>query len=708
MPQQPQPIQPALGEFSPEEKVLLTHLQDKWLEAGADSTGAPIDQTSDKRLRDYDTAVNGQKDKNGNIITPPWMAPVDGIKYDPTKLEIKQSFGEKAGNFAIGVPIGVAEAVNPLSLPHNIEALGRGIGITAGKLAVGEGFHPLDSLAEAEKQTAVPSVGIQEKIAPAIRTGVRSFAEMVGGNLPNVSETFAQEQERQKALSENPSVQAGETTGEVGTAVLSLAQMAKSAGPALKGAMDKLNKLKVSQDVLSTGIGPQQFKESLDMQRRLLGDLGPELKKALFERPQEIKKLIESGGSNTLDTVNKVRDQLSTNKKVLGEAVGALRNAVTSDSPEVYDPSAITKSIQDLLQGSKFSGGASTLEGREIGTLNKFSQLASNNGKPLTTKDASILISKLDDYLDSQGYWMGEGRNRVNNALYGIRDAIDSEISARYPAYKEVKLRYSDFLKDYEKVQPRIENLSAEGTFNNMFGANKTEQREVIKGLMDRGKETADAFKNAVMDSKNISGGSQKYNDAVVKLREMADQLKTKSGQDLMNELANKAVARKLSNLADKDADELRSLVNTYVDLNVAKTKAAAGGVGGSVLGYIGYKLGGATGAAAGGYIGGKGAASLAEAVAKPIFTKKAESLFSVERLLDTISKEKQKAPLAAKFASDVISVSKKLGPDSANAFLNAVTMGGKLGSELKTSIDKALAAGSAAGGLMSAIQGSK
>ena len=730
VPQQTQQPQ-GLKELSEQSQAVMKAHYQNWLDAGLNNEGVSNDETAYKFVRDYKTAVEGQKDGHGNIIKPPTILPIEGIDLKKTP-EIKKTLGEKAGDFAVGaskaitgVPIGVAEAVNqgfnPVNIPYNFEVLGKGLGITAGKLSQGEGFHPLDALSEASQNTAMPNVTLQKDMIPAYRAGVGSFADLVtgkySGGLSGITDRanqlqsdfqtrFKEESAAQNLLQNDPNIRVGETAGELGTAAVNLAQMVKGMGPAAKQLVSKIDEIR--QSLRSGSLDWSRFKNSQEAVRQILGDLPTDLKKALFERTDQVKKLLSEGKTGAFDTVKEVRAQLATNKQILGEAVGELRNAVTTGAPEQYDPKALVKTIDDLVSKSKFSGGESSLDPKDLAVLERFKNVATNNNQPLTTRDASILVSKIDDHLSKQGYWDGENRTATNKALHEIRRAVDAEIADRYPAYKEVKLRWQAFEQQYQRVKGRIENLNAESFFSNIFGANKTETREIVEDLMNQGKETADAFKGAVNDAKNISSTNQNYNDAVVKLKEMAGGLKTRTGQDLMNELANKAIARRLANLADKDSDELRAMIRTYVDNNVKKAESYGSLAGGGVLGYVGQKTGGPVAAGALGLAGAKVGGQIGGAAGKAYYTRKADKIFNVYTLLDKIAREQKKLPVAAEFADKVLWLSKTLGEGAADAFLAKVPMSGELGSQLKTGFDAVLAGAGAAGGAIQATKGRK
>ena len=96
---------------------------------------------------------------------------------------------------------------------------------------------------------------------------------------------------------------------------------------------------------------------------------------------------------------------------------------------------------------------------------------------------------------------------------------------------------------------------------------------------------------------------------------------------DLMKEIASKAMARRLSDIGDKDADVLRNLINQHVEgkveaaaLKSHKIGLAAGSAGGFIGGWLGLKAGGFTGAGIGGYAGGSAARNAAHGTIPMLF----------------------------------------------------------------------------------------
>lgn len=649
------------------------------------------------------------------------LTPEEKAELDLLKQKKQQSIGEANGNtagiaekvgknlggFVTGLSIGTAENINPLNIPRGLETIGRGAGITAGKLATGEGFHPFTSISEAAKGPFItPDLSLR-KVAPAIRAGVQAPF-----SLRTFSQILKEEQSAQDVIQGNPAVEAGELTANLGGAAVGLGQLAIQASKKLPKFVEKLTTLRGLKTIEQapteiSGISRQQLLKAKDLQRQLLGDLAPEMEKALFENTKAVRELVQGPqeGRSVLSSVENMRKQLMTNKQILGDSIGEFRYAIVSDAPQKFDTSLAIKSLNEFKRQRALSGGKSILDPREANELENIRGLLVNPSKgeqirELTTRDATLVVDKLDDYLTKQGFYEGKNVTKTNQYLLELRNSIDEELAALYPAYKELKGRYKDFIDDYQSIQNKIEGLGAESFAANLFGRNKTETRELVERLMNKGDDTAKAFKQAVMDAKNISSINQKYNTALADLKTKADGIKFQSGKDLMNEIANKAMARKLSEISDKDADILRNLINQYTQSKVESAEKAvktietlAGGVGGSIGAWLGYKMGQPTiGALAGGYIAGKGAGLLKRAAQGDVrgkALKEAEGMFSIERLLDEVQKVKTVSPETRGLAKNIQWINKKFGPEAAEAFLNKVN----LTSNFKNDFEKVISA---------------
>jgi len=232
--------------------------------------------------------------------------------------------------------------------------------------------------------------------------------------------------------------------------------------------------------------------------------------------------------------------------------------------------------------------------------------------------------------------------------------------------------------------------MGAESFVANLFGRNKTEQRILIDRLMDKGNQTVSAFEKSVKDANNISSKNKSYNDAIVNLRDKVKDIKFKEGQDLMNEIADKAMARRLADVSDKDADVTRNLINQYVQSEVeaaAKKVTRAGAMSIAPSSVVGGWIANAFGADfSSSATVGAGTGFLANQVTQGLVGKlqgnvrakalnRAEYLFSVRRLFDEVEKAKDVSSDSRNFAKGISFLFSKYGPDAAEAFLNKANL---------------------------------
>lgn len=610
-----------------------------------------------------------------------------------------------------GATIGAAESFNPLNFPRSIEALGRGIGKTAAKAYLGEGFHPIESLGEAEEESVMPDLSVKKFVAPAIRTSLQAPGALAKGGFDELGSVFRKEKASQELFQEDPAVSTGQTIGELGSLGIGLGVTLKNSKTLSKigESLNKLKGLKAADEIQMPAFNLSRLKEAKDFQKQLLGDLAPEMEEAIFENTKEVRNLYKGPqeGRSILSTVDNMRNQLKVNKDLLGDAIGEFRYAIVSDKPQLFDQSLTVKGLKDFINSQRLSGGTSILDPRDQRVISEIGQLLVNPNKrgkstPVTTRDATLIVDKIDDHLKKAGYYEGKNLTKTNQFLHTIRSGIDEELASMYPAYKEMKGRYKSFIDDYSQVQSRIEGMGAESFVGNLFGRNKTETRELLERLMNQGEETAKAFKNSVKDGLNFSDAHQNYNLALLALEDKAAGIKFQSGKDLMKEIANKAAARKLSDVGDKDADILRNLINQYVEgrvegavRKVEKAGLIGTGVGGTVGGWMGLKLGGPQsamiGSGSGGLLGNLSAKGFVRAMQGDVRGKalrEAESIYNIDRLFDVIEKSKEAAPETKKLFKGAQWISSKFGPEAAESFLNKVG----LTSTVKNDLEKAAA----------------
>lgn len=663
-----------LPELSPEHK-----------QAVLNAYQTPDDPTSKQVIEVYESNSK-PKYTNDNAVIPAKFQPIDPDLLDQAKPQSTLSkVGEGAAKIGAGAAMGVAELANPLAIPHGVESLARG----AYKYATSK-KGLLDSLKEGSDESITAPMTLKQ-LAPIGRSLVRApFSDQ---KLPDI---YDQEVAAQNKFQDDPLVQGAQTTTEVGGAVLSLAQLAKQVKnlPKVEQAFVKLKGLRAMNDpVGQAALTSQQVQEAGRLQSQLLGDLAPELKTALHDNTSTVRSLFEgpADGRSTMSTVNTVRDSLKKNQELLGSTIGEFRSAMTQKNPQQFDTSLLTKSLSDFQKDRRLSGGISALKDGETRTIEGFQSLLQNSGKKgsdytFDTRDATIMIDTFDDYLKAQGYYDGKqsAMTLTNKKIHELRDGMDQDLAAMYPVYKEVKLRYSDFLNDYNQIQKRIEGLGAEGFVNNLFGRNKSEVRQLFESTLNKGQETADAFQKAVGDASNLSATNKNYNQVVASMAQKAKDIKFQRGQDVMNEIANKAMARRLAEVSDKDADVVRNLIQQHIagevskaDKQVQKAGAIAQAVPGTIGAAIGLKSGDAlTGTLVGGAIGysSKGVVqSIVKAKQGDVVQKAAraaEQTYSIDNLLKSIEQSKTAAQDTKDLAKATRFIQTKFGDDSAKTFL--------------------------------------
>lgn len=604
---------------------------------------------------------------------------------EPEPSSPSNSMAQGAGKLLSGAAIGAAELVNPVSGPGSIERLLRGgykYATTPKGLA--------QSFEEADKESFFPQ-GTLRQIAPIGRALVRKG---FGGD-QSIADIYDEEVAAQEAFQGDPLVQGSQTTTELLGAAGSIAQLALKGLPKMGQALTKLRGLKAMKDPASkVSLTTKELAEADRLQAQLLGDLGPELRKSLHENTAQVKALFEgpSEGRSVMSTVDNVRDSLSKNQELLGSTIREFRSAITSKNPKKFDTSILSEMLNDFKKSQTLSGGQSVMTPQEMRTLESFQTLLKNSGKKgsqytFDTRDATVMIDKLDDYLNAQGYYKGDNITHFNRKASDLRKAMDADVAAMYPAYKEMKLHYSDFLNNYGQIQKKIEGLGAEGFVANMHGRNKSEVRQLFENTLNKGQETVDAFHRAALDADNVSSTNQAYNNVLASLRGKAKDIKFQSGKTVMQEIADKAMARRLADVSDKDADVIRDLVNKHIASEVGKADkkaeaiAEAGSTGlGTLAGWMRLKEGDLLGSAALGGATKYATKGLIKSGVKGLqgdvmgrAAQEAEQIYSVPNLLRAIEESKNISQETKDIGKATQFILNKFGEDSASAFFNNV-----------------------------------
>jgi len=649
-----------------------------------------------------------QYTNDGQLIeqaAPPKFAPIEIHTASSPKPqpEISQepSLGEKAiinvGKAVGGAAVGVGEVMNPLAIPHGVETLARGAYNYA---TTPKSFF--DAIAAGDQESATAQMSLKQ-VAPILRSivrkGYQEGSEFLGGDTKAqpMTDIYDQEVAAQNQFQNDPLVSGAQTGAELAGAAASVGTLVKdlSKAPGITQALTKLKGLSMMQEPeIMKGLSSNQIKQSAELQRKLLGELPKELQNALYNNTEQIKTLLagDSESRSALPTVQKIRDSLNSNFQTLTEAASEFRKALTTDKPDVFDTSIITNKIDDFISGNKMSGGRGTMASGDVDKLNNIKNYLENKvhvdpilnaeGKVsnlIDTRDASIMIDKIDDVLVRDGFYEGKNKTRTNSLLSEIRGSIDEELAARYPAWKETKQRWADFKDNYEALQGKLglgdkQGLNAENFINDLFGRGKTETRQLLESTLNKAQETKDAFQKGLQHSDNISETNQAYNNVVAGLRKKADQIKVIGGKEVMDEITNKAIARKLSTLSDPQQDTIRNLVETYTDSKINKIKGATTTAGSLLSGAAGMSTHNPVYSMLGLGLT-YGANQAVEGIARPIIQAKAEKLYSLQRLLDAVEKDKKAAESSGKIVEATKYIWDKLGPDSALEFFGRTVM---------------------------------
>lgn len=130
----------------------------------------------------------------------------------------------RLGKAGIGFSVGMAESLNPLSIPHGLEVLGRAaLGETADPK---KGFfgRVSERLSKADKHAVIPNVGVDD-IAAGTRTVAR--VAMNPASFLNAPKIFEEEKKSQEDFNKNYLPEGSKKVGEVTGGLLSLGLLAK-------------------------------------------------------------------------------------------------------------------------------------------------------------------------------------------------------------------------------------------------------------------------------------------------------------------------------------------------------------------------------------------------------------------------------------------------------------------------------------------------
>lgn len=385
-----------------------------------------------------------------------------------------------------GAAVGIAEAVNPLQIPRAVETLGRaGYGAVMDDRGPEEGY--LDflgrQLGEASASAVSPDLSIR-RIAPDVRTGITKAIEegldlATGQDLARPYLDIQKEEiKSQEGLSNIPGFEAGEITGEIGTAAASLYPVLRQ-GPKYLTNLAKRFSKKSPQEIIKAeeslanqlNVG-QQGKPYIDqaqvLQREILGEISPEIQDAIYKRSENVERLLNdpAASRNTQAVVLEIRNQIDDTEKLLGDMNGAFREVLASNNNPQFKTDGIASQIGKRINREKMSSGDQVLSNRELAKIGDYkellagrrprfeqvledpqaAQLLKAQGKdPSVLQERSLTVGEVDEgfpYL-RDAYWSEEIATRQLTAgdLVRIIDKADSDLDAFYKGRSGTKMQ---------------------------------------------------------------------------------------------------------------------------------------------------------------------------------------------------------------------------------------------------------------------------
>ncbi len=247
----------------------------------------------------------------------------------PQESVPKESIIDTVSRGAVGFSTGMAEALNPLAIPHSLEVLGRA-GLMGRMPNRQPGAGLWDSikgnLAQAEKDSVLPRMNIDQ-----VASGIRTVARAPFSPDEKITDIFDSEMDRQKEFNNMlpaGTKMAGELTGVVG----SLGLAAKDAIKLIPGIGKK-----------ASGVANEAAYQALKPQ----GQYGKKISGS--PRAQEIgQQLIEdkivTAGASFKDILKRVKGKLDE----YGQKIGHF--AETADKARARDSSVRGVLVDDVIQ----------------------------------------------------------------------------------------------------------------------------------------------------------------------------------------------------------------------------------------------------------------------------------------------------------------------------------------------------------------------
>jgi hypothetical protein len=589
--------------------------------------------------------------------------------------------GERLGKGVIGGTVGVAEAINPLNIPHNLEILGR-----APFQDVNQNASLFDRISErfqkAEKSSITPDIGINKVIAPALRA---PFTRREGQSL---SDAFKSEQASQNEFNSGD-IKTGNELAQLGMGVYGLAGLIKGAvkaAPKLAGFAERAVKTvgskaeeaikslsNVSENAVLNAKDPSKLTKAKLLLDKIAGNLPDEVSKAIFERTENVKHLMNNPEkASVMDTVQTIRKNIDDTENLIGSAVGEYKNFLRGKNDIRLDNSPLIDLINSMGNRTRLSGGEN-IDPADIASLGKYYKLIQNPTKAqklprnyITVGDTVKIIDQLDN--DLQPFYHGTDTGPRMQNLSALRRAMDAGLEDKFPAFKETKVLYKQFQDNASLIRQKIDSTGAESFLANIYGANKTENRTLLKSLIDQGQESAQSLKNL---SRSVKSGDRlnnmRFDKITNTIESAAENVKTKTGQEFLDQIAEKVAARRLNNFGDKDADQLDRLIRDY-----SKAYEAIGQtVGGAAGAVLGAGMMGAPGAGVGTLAIGSAGKSLGGLYG----TVKGKQLFNIDRVLNLIEESKEAPTGLRNIAKNIRFIAQKFDKNMAQKFFDSLPL---------------------------------
>lgn len=438
---------------------------------------------------------------------------------------------------------------------------------------------------------------------------------------------------------------------QAGIAVVSAAQLAKTAYPGLKNlagaAIDKTG-----------GLFRKSSKKLADL---IIPDVdGPPLD-AIINQPDKVLELVQNKKISLNDVATQIGDELQDIKIGLGENVNKhkanyvtdpTKRIIVSEPVEVMTPQGEKKMFQSPLQiikdyrKSKMTEkGVSILDAKQESNLKTLEEIitprklqvekstkdpfgASVKGtyeemaKDISPNDGMLALEKIDDIIDYERSLKGKLESSFINSLFDVRKSVKYQMRGNNLDWFKSDEDYADFMELQHGLTKKLqESDSAESMVANIFGENKERVRERLRSALN--------------------------------YRDFLDTKVKGSGDAFFRRMAAIQGARKIRNV-QKELTRVQQAKTHEIVRNWTAKGAAVGTV-------IGGKIGGWTGAGVGGAVGGVAGYQIGVKMADPI------------RILSAAMREKGLSNQAKQLAYDLQYIHQNFGNDGVISMLDVI-----------------------------------